>query len=597
LVLCRLDWSPARWGRAGDESGLAASPGRRNFDPGPEFHTVMPKLLNTPIKLSCLVAAAIAACAALCTSLAAPPAASASTKQISMLDDATILSSPSSSLPLVRSVGAKTVRVFVYWYNVAPHAASKTPPKFNASNPSAYPSSHWAPYDALVKAAKQQGITVDFVLSGGTPRWAEGKNPPAQYRKDHSFSWMPNAKMYGQFVHAVTQRYSGHFKPAGSSAALPAVGMWTLWNEPNFGQDLGPQAINSKPIAPKNYRALLNSGWKAIHQTKPNHGHDTILIGELAAKGYALPAPGHSGRLPGTTAQTRALVFVRALYCLSDSYRKLTGSVAALYGCPKTAAARGKFRAQNPALFGASGFGIHAYDSTEIPNANPAKINADYATFPVLKRVAAALDRTTRAYGSGKHYPIYNDEYGYITSPPSPKGKGYPSPAKAAIYLNQAEFLSYKNPRIAAYDQFLLNDPTLNKNGGAFSSGLYTAKGKPKATLAAYRLPVWLPKATVHAGAKTEIWGGARPAAFASSAHAGSPTVQIQMQKGGHGSWTTITTVKVSSKTGYFDIHSKLPYSGNLRLAYTYPKSQPFLPTNVAGSTIHGRTVKVKVAG
>jgi hypothetical protein len=558
----------------------------------------MPKLLNTPFKLSCLVAAALATCATLYASLLSPAPASASTRQLSMLDDGTILSSPSTSLPELRSLGVTTVRVFVYWYNVAPRPAAKSRPKFNASNPGAYPASHWAAYDALVRDAKQQGITVNFVLSGGAPRWAQGKNPPSQYRKNHSFSWMPNAKMYGQFVHAVTQRYSGHYKPARSKTALPAVSMWTLWNEPNFGQDLGPQAINSKPIAPKTYRALLNSGWKAIRQTKPNNGHDTTLIGELAAKGYALPAPGHNGRLPGNTAQTRALVFLRALYCLSGSYRKLTGSVAALYGCPTTAAARGKFRAQNPALFQATGFGIHAYDSTEVPNANPAKINADYATFPVLKRVARALDRTTRAYGSGKHFPIYNDEYGYITSPPSHKGKGYPTPAKAAVYLNQAEYLSYKNRRVAAYDQFLLNDPKLNRKGGAFTSGLFTFKGKPKATLSAYRLPVWLPKATVHAGSRTEIWGGARPAAFASSAPgAGAPTVQIQMQKGGHGSWTTIATVKVSPKTGYFDIHSKLPYSGNLRLAYTYPKNEPFLPVKVPGSTIHGRTVKVKVHG
>ena len=69
------------------------------------------------------------------------------------------------------------------------------------------------------------------------------------------------------------------------------------------------------------------------------------------------------------------------------------------------------------------------------------------------------------------------------------------------------------------------------------------------------------------------------------------------MQKRGHGDWTTIQTVRVSTCTGYFDIHPKLPYSGNLRLAYTYPRSQPFLPTNVAGSTIDSRTVKVTISG
>ena len=75
------------------------------------------------------------------------------------------------------------------------------------------------------------------------------------------------------------------------------------------------------------------------------------------------------------------------------------------------------------------------------------------------------------------------------------------------------------------------------------------------------------------------------------------PTVAIQMQKGGHGDWTTLQTEKVAKSTGYFDVHAKLPYSGNLRLAYTYPRSEPFLPTGVAGSTIYSRTVSVKLSG
>ncbi len=76
----------------------------------------------------------------------------------------------------------------------------------------------------------------------------------------------------------------------------------------------------------------------------------------------------------------------------------------------------------------------------------------------------------------------------------------------------------------------------------------------------------------------------------------GSPgPVSIQMQKSGKGNWTTIQTVKVAKRTGDFDIHTKLPYSGNLRLAYTYPQTETLLPPNVAGSTIVGRTVKVTV--
>ncbi len=98
-------------------------------------------------------------------------------------------------------------------------------------------------------------------------------------------------------------------------------------------------------------------------------------------------------------------------------------------------------------------------------------------------------------------------EFGYITTPPQRKGAGDPSVATAAVYLNQAEYLSYKNPRVAAYSQYLLTDPIPTSTPG-FSSGLLTSKGKPKATLNAYQLPVWLPKAAVNAGSRVEIWGG-----------------------------------------------------------------------------------------
>ena len=555
----------------------------------------MPRLLTTPTKLCGLVAAALSA--ALMLAVIGPTSASASTKQISIFQDDSMLGAPVPGLADVRALGATTVRLTVQWYQLAPNPGSTKAPKFNASNPNAYSAAKWAPYDAYVTAAQQAGIKVLFQVGGGAPRWAEGKNAPSVYRNNHSFAWMPNATMYGQFVHALTERYSGTFKPSGSKTALPAVHLWSFWNEPNFGQNLGPQAINgsTQPIAPKLYRALLNAGWKAIHQTQPGN-KNTILIGEIAAKGYPLHPPGQPGNLPGITSQTQALVFVRALYCVGSNYRPLTGSLAALYSCPTTAAASRKFRAQNPGLFNATGFADHAYDSKEAPDANPATIPADDATFPVLKRVAAALDKVTKAYGSNKHYPIYNDEFGVITNPPQTKG-GYLSPANAAVWLNQAEYLSYKNPRVASYSQYLLEDPVPNPNPG-FATGLFTSKGQPKATLYAYELPVWLPKPTVKAGSSTEIWGGARAASFSQSATTTTaPTVQIQMQKGGTGPWTTIQTVRVSTATGYFDVHSKLPYSGNLRLAYTYPLTEPFLPTNVAGSTIVGRTVKVAVSG
>ncbi len=519
-----------------------------------------------------------------------------SSRLITMVEDNAVLASPATELPLVRALGATTVRVFVTWYSLAPDAAALQPPQgFDGSDPNAYPASNWLPYDQLVKDAHEDGITVDLELSGGSPRWASGTNPPTSspgYVDDRRYySWEPDAAMYGQFVHAVAERYDGSFTPAGSNTALPRVHFWSFWNEPNFGQDLGPQATDGSTVsaAADRYRALLNAAWTAMLQT--GHARDTTLIGEIAAKGHALQPAGHPGPLPGNTSQTRALDFVRYVYCLDTDYRPLRGIAATQIGCPAAADGSRQFRAQNPALFDATGFAVHAYDSKQAPDANPATINAGYATLPVLARVATSLDRMTRAYGSGTHFPIYNDEFGFITSPPQGKGDGDPSPALAAIELNQAEYLSYRNPRVAAYSQYLITDPPPDPDPG-FSSGLYTSHGTPKATLNAFRMPLWLPSTTVRRGTSTEIWGGARPAAFPDET---SRLVDIQMQNGGHGPWKTITTVDAAPGTGYIDIQTILPYSGNLRLAYTYAKTGPPLPPGVAGTTIVSRTVNVTV--
>ncbi len=540
--------------------------------------------------VSCAATAAMLGCA-----LAVSPAASASSRQIAIIQDTTFLNSPVTALPQARALGARTIRAFVSWYLIAPHPASIHRPRFNASDPNGYPAADWAPYDQMVRLAARERVTLDLELTGGAPRWAEGRNAPRQYRANRSSGWWPSAKLYGQFVHAVTERYDGHFTPPGSRQPLPAVHFWSFWNEPNFGQSLGPQSLqgSTKPVSPRLYRALLDAGWRALRRSQPKV-RNTVLIGEIAATGYALHTPGDPGRLPGVGSNLRALVFVRALYCVDAHFKALRGATAVRFGCPPSRAGSRRFRARNPALFEATGFADHPYASKRPPDANPAQINRDFATFPVLHRVARALDRVTGAYGSHKRYPVYNDEYGYITSPPDPKSGPYPSQSKAAIYLNEAEYLSYKNPRVASYAQYLLDDPPRNKThqGPGFASGLYSSTGRPKATMYAYRMPVWLPRQTIHGGARAEIWGGARPAALT-----GPATVEIQMSKAGAHPWTTVATARTAAGTGYFDIRHALPFSGRLRLSYTYPETESFLPPSVAGTTIHSRTVRITVTG
>ena len=53
-------------------------------------------------------------------------------------------------------------------------AGDAAPAGFDGGDPADYPAANWAPYDEVVKLAAADGMGVDFTLSGGAPRWAEG---------------------------------------------------------------------------------------------------------------------------------------------------------------------------------------------------------------------------------------------------------------------------------------------------------------------------------------------------------------------------------------------------------------------------------------
>jgi hypothetical protein len=524
---------------------------------------------------------------------ALPAVASASKKQIAIIQDGSDLLNAPAAMAQFRALGATTVRVPVPWALIAPsNTSTKKPKNFNASDPAAYKASAWAAYDNIDRAAAESGLSVDFVVAEGAPRWAEGAGIPSNYvASKHNtaayyFAWKPNATDYGQFLHALATRYNGHYTPNGQSSSLPKVHFWTLWNEPNFGEDLGPQAINGSSVsyAPTLYRNLLRTGWRALQQT--GHSKDTILIGGYAAIGSD-PHPPTSywpQGLPGNSGQTHPIQFVRSLYCLNaNTGAKLAGAAAQQVGCPTTAGARASFRKDNPALFSATGVADHPYPS----NGNPTQGGGpDFATFPDLGHLAQTADASVRAWGSGRRYQIYNDEFGWITNPPNgnPKQR-YVSPATAAYYINWAEYLSWRNPNVASYDQYLLADPPGHY---PFSSGLETSGGKPKATYNAFRMPLYLPKTSLSRSQAATVWGEARPAKYGT----GPQTVAIQFQANRKGAWKTLQTVKSST---YFSVKQKFAGSGNVRLAYTYSKSDELLPLGLPGKTIISRSQAITV--
>jgi hypothetical protein len=491
----------------------------------------------------------------------------------------------------LRDLGVQRVRVNLTWNTVAPGATStKRPKHFNASDPAAYPAGGWAPYDAIVRAGQTYGVEIDFTVDGPAPLWATGRGAPKGTSGFFLAAWQPSAKEFGLFVRAVGTRYSGTYKPRGSATAIPRVSFWSIWNEPNYGFDIAPQGIGSHqsiPNSPHIYRNLLDGAWSALQATGHRTRSDRILFGEVTPHGVAAW---------GVFSNMKPLIFLRSLYCVDSRYRQLRGSAAAAQGCPTTAAGSRSFRKQNPALFSASGFADHPYEQASAPNKPThlcgnklcvgGRTDPDFADLPQVPQLARTLDRLNSVYGSHTHFPVWSTEYGFRTKPPDPN-LGV-SQSTAADYMNWAEYLSYRQPRLYSYSQYQLLDAPAP---ASFDTGLENPDGSHKPGYDAYRMPLFLPTTTTRAGHKIEIWGGVRPAGYARHDTGQTQSVQIQFQPASRGAWQTIDTVAITNSKGYIDVHLALPASGALRLAWSYPAGDPLL----GSGTVYSRTVGVTV--
>lgn len=515
------------------------------------------------------------------------PAASASTTQVAMMqDNGNLGANPAGTISTMKQLGVSQIKYAIYWDDYTPNPTStKAPRGFNGSNPASYPAAKFATLDTIVRDAAAAGIKIGFQVTAPAPRWALGKNPKTKVSQG---DWEPSTADYKAFVEALGKRYSGSYKPSGASTALPRVSWWSVWNEPNYGQDLAPQAIDNNTVFEGAilYRGLVNAAWQGLHAT--GHGSDTFLLGETAPRGVA-------GRgLPGNGGGTKPLQFIATLYCATTSGKRLTGSAARLNGCPSSAAA---FRRANPALFSASGFADHPYSQGDAPNtptyactvggkatfcwnSKTHKSDPQYADFAEIPRLERDLDHLNSLYGSHKQFAIWNTEYGYWTNPPD-HARGSLPVSTAAYYLNWAEYLSYQNRRIASYEQYQLYDP----RGTDWTDGLISWNGKPKATFDAYMLPLYMPTTSVSHASSLVVWGAVRPAPYALSAYGGQQA-QIQFAPKG-GSFQTVQTVPLTNSRGYFDVRHTFTQSGTVRIAWANPAAN--------GAMVYSRTQSITV--
>jgi hypothetical protein len=496
--------------------------------------------------------------------LAAPGAALASSRQEMILqDDAQLIyaapSHVSETLRNLKAIGVDRVRVSVVWSLLAPQPDSSKRPKFNATNPAAYPAGVWFRYDFLVRVAEQVGIKIYFQPTAPAPTWA---TPPRRLAQGYRFSHDPNAKDYGQFVQAIATRYSGHYKApdvSGKVRALPRVNYWGIWNEPNIGGWMTPQwnTVAGKKVeaSPAIYRGMVNAAWSALVNT--GHRSDTILIGETAAYG---------ANHKGYGASMDPLIFMRAFYCVGTNYRPLKGTAATEIGCPESGRP-GAFARANPALFHATGWAHHPYDFDNAPNIHRGDPNS--ATLSNLSRIETALDRSQRAYHGRAGKPIYITEWGVQSRGPSPFVKF--TQAQQAEYLNEGEYMAWTNPRVPAFAQFLLIDAAPNPHfpvgskpyWATFQSGLFFyPSDTPKPAFNAFELPIWLPNP--RHGSDVRVWAQIRPT--------DAPRVAtLEFKADGSSAWTNLAQLRPTDSEGFLTTHVSLPSAGGLRLAWTGP--------------------------
>jgi Cellulase (glycosyl hydrolase family 5) len=491
---------------------------------------------------------------------AIPSAALASPTQESMFQDDPMLvygtdAQVNTTLDTLHKFGVDRIRVGVYWSIVAPANDQVQKPNVDLSDPASYPPQLWAPYDRIVRAAQARGIAVNFNVTSPVPRWAATESP----RADLQDTFGPIPEEFGTFVKAVGTRYSGTYQ------GLPRVDYWSIWNEPNQGGWLTPQwspdPRNSKAwieAAPTTYRKLLAAAWTSLADS--GHGADTILIGETAPQGVSDA---------GLSRPLEPLRFLRRLYCVDDNLNLLKGSEAEVRGCPADPAA---FVAQNPALFHASGYAHHPYALLTPPGRK--SLSPDSVSMGDLPALTRELTRIYLRYGqklpTKRGVPLYLTEYGYQTKP----DPIHISFGQQAAWINQAEYMAYKNPLVRSMSQFLLvddapaagvdpkKDPQLYWR--TFQSGLKLQTGARKPSYQAYVTPIYVKQHAVRRGRSVGVFGLLRGAKAGTT-----PSAQVQWRPVGRKRWRTLRTVKAVGVRHYLNTKVHVPSTGDLRLRWT----------------------------
>jgi hypothetical protein len=446
----------------------------------------------------------------------APANASRVQRSIFEDDQTLVLSSPTireRTLDDLATLGVDTVHSLVFWNQVTPSPLSThRPAGFDGSNPAAYPANLWNRYDGLVRGAQARGMDLLLSPSSPMPAWASGCKASLKVRK----VCRPNPTQFKRFVQALGTRYSGSYADENEGGGvLPRVSRWSIWNEPNQGGWLQPQATKRGALAPALYRQLVRAAILGLRAS--GHGSDEILFGETAPIGRS------SG--PAASRPTPPGVFLRDMLCIDSRGRALRR---------RSLDCGGGF-----ARLPVTGIAHHPYTrgGSQPPTS---RSSSEEITISSISRLKAILRQAAAKRRIPKRLPIQYTEFGFQTNPPD--GLFGVSLAKQAAWINESDFIAWHDPSVRAVAQYEMRDEA---SLAGFQTGLRFLDGRLKPSWAAYRLPLWVARR----GSKLLVWGQLRPAADGAVEQ-----VDVQNAPRANGAFTSVKVIPVRSRKGFFNV-------------------------------------------
>ena len=368
----------------------------------------------------------------------------------------------------------------------------------------------WGPYGELADDAHARGMKLLIDVTGPVPRWA------TKGAKDHVTE--PSPAEYEAFMTAVGRRFRAE------------AHAFSIWNEPNLSKFLAPQfARGGRAVSPGLYRALFFAGYDGLRAAGV---HAPVLAGETAPVGN-----------PITVAPLR---FLRGVLCLNSKYR----------------------RDARCARLPAAGWATHPYIRATFPTAL-AGFGSDDVPFGGIGRLVTALNRAAAAGMVARNLPVYLTEFGVESYPNTISGVPL---NLQSDYRSVAEYLAYKNPRVASFSQYLLTDspptpgPAIDRY--QFQTGLYLYAGHtPKPAYASFRLPLVVRRK----GSRVSLWGLVRPAR---AEHRGG-VVTVLYANRGQTSYRVLLRRHVGA-SGYWTAAASYQAGRHWEVSWTSPQGETF---------------------